>query len=163
VGWLGTGDWQLREAKGQVYLEKSPYSGSAAHTRWSVSAPAIRARGGQQLGYDAKGRDPKVRLVTEKSEDKSAEGASARWAFEVVKRLEPRYEFARGGRSREEVRVGYEGMTFRAMATEGRYKGWYLATKVDGKGKTRLVLVREKKEAAVFKYVARHYWARENK
>jgi hypothetical protein len=100
IGWLGTGGWQVRESDGEVYLEVAPYSGRAAHTEWTVSAPAIttfKAGSGMNLGYDAKGRDPKVRLVTEKGEGKGAEGASTRWAFEVVKRLEPRYEFARGG------------------------------------------------------------------
>jgi hypothetical protein len=76
-----------------------------------------------------------------------------------VKYLKPREEFVR----REEVRVGDEGITFRAMATEGPYKGWYLATKDDGKEKKRLVLVREKKNAAVFKYVAKYYWAKKTK
>jgi hypothetical protein len=61
------------------------------------------------------------------------------------------------------LRVGYEGMTFRAMAAEGPHKGWYLATKDEGKGKKSLVLVREKKHAAVFKYVSTYYWAKQNK
>jgi hypothetical protein len=171
VGWLATGDRYLCESQGQVYLEElsyseSPYSVRGGHTRWSVSAPAIstgKAGRGMKLGYDTKGRNPKVRLVTEKSKDKSAEGASARWAFEIVEYLKPQRELVRRAREEEEVLVGEEGITFRARATDGPYKGWYLATKDDGQGKKRLVLVREKKNAAVFKYVGTYYYAKKVK
>jgi len=52
-------------------------------------------------------------------------------------------------------------MTFRATAAEGPLKGWYLAVKdggkgPDGKGRRRLVLVRARKDATVFKYIGEY-------
>src|SRR5262245_10008176 len=85
VGWLGEGDWQLRQEKGEVYLVKSPYKNGAKVTHtWAVSNPTIKASGGRTLGYDAKGRDPKARLVGQ-----GEKGASVRWSFEAVSRIEP--------------------------------------------------------------------------
>jgi hypothetical protein len=166
VGWLGTGSWELREAKGQAYLVKAPHSTPRAswdlHTDWTVSAPAIKTmKAGRdlRLGYDAKGRDPKARVVAANSDDKTegkgAEGASTRWAFEVVERIKPWEGHVK--QTQHLVKKGSEGITFRAMATEGPYKGWYLAAKEDGKGKRSLVLVREKKKATVFKYIHVYY------
>jgi hypothetical protein len=156
VGWLGVGDWQLREGAGQAYLVESPYvqpvvendrvTRSGNSHRWEVSSPTIKAASGALLGYATKGRDPSVRMVSGKGE----KGASTRWTFEIVSRIRPK----RGGDGVN----GSGGITFRAMAAEGPYKGWYLATKDDGEGKKRLVLVREKKNAAVFKYVETFYF-----
>src|SRR5687767_8062041 len=72
VGWLGAGDWQLREYEGEAYLAKAPYDpGAQVRHPWSVSSPTINGPGGQLLGYATKGRGPEVRLVA-----KGEEGAS---------------------------------------------------------------------------------------
>jgi hypothetical protein len=153
VGWLGTGDWQLRTDEGQVYLVKSPYKGGgrAGGHRWAVSNPTIKAPNGTLLGYDAKGRDPSVSLV----KAKGGKGASTRWSFETVSAIVPGE--SKKGEKEFSFKEGPFGMTFRAMAAEGPYKGWYLATKDDGKGKKRLMLVREKKNATAFKYIDVYY------
>jgi len=150
VGWLGEGDWQLRQEKGEVYLVKSRYKGGARVTHtWAVSNPTIKGPGGRLLGYDAKGRDPKARLVK-----KAGKGDATRWSFEAVSYISPK-------RSKSDrIRVGPSGMTFRVRAAEGPCKGWYLATKADGKDKKALVLVRARKDAAVFTYIEEYYYVR---
>ena len=163
VGWLGAGDWQLREVAGEAHLVESPYEQppvvhgvpkprTGRGHRWAVSAPTIKADSGRLLGYDTKGRDPTVRLVTD-GKDKAA---STRWAFEVVSRI-----VAERSKKERDFKEGPTGMTFRAMAAEGPHKGWYLAVKdggkgPDGKGRRRLVLVRAKKDATVFKYIGEY-------
>jgi hypothetical protein len=158
VGWLGLGAWQLREGEGQAFLVKSPYVQPVVEDnavrprpgkshRWEVSSPTIKADSGRLLGYATKGREPSVRMV-----GKGEEGASTRWSFEIVAHVIPR-----GG----SYWYGDGGIRFRAMAAQGPYKGWYLAAKADGEGKLkRLVLVRAKKEATVFKYIEEYYYVR---
>jgi hypothetical protein len=165
VGWLGVGDWQLREGAGQAYLVESPYvqpvvkndrvTGSGNSHRWEVSAPTITAGSGQPLGYATKGREPSVRMVSGKGE----EGASTRWAFEIVSRIRPEGVCCKNGDG---------GITFRVMAAEGPFKGWYLAAEglpTEGKAgkdsapdKRRLELVRGERDATVFTYVETFYF-----
>jgi hypothetical protein len=167
VGWLGEGSWELRAVLGRAYLVKSadtsPKRAGDVHTTWTVSAPAIKtwSWGGKRLGYAAKGRAPSVRLVSDKGDDKRTDGASTRWAFEIVSHIRP----WRGkvSHSPHTVTKGHSGITFRAVATEGPYKGWYLATKEDGKDKKSLVLVREKKKATGFRYVEDYSWVKDQK
>jgi hypothetical protein len=165
LGWLGEGNWELRELLGWAYLVKSPDTSPKrtvkVRTSWTVSAPSIKTRGGKQLGYAAKGRAPSVRLVSDKSDDKRADGVSTRWAFEIVSHIRP--WSGKVGRAPYTVYKGHSGVTFRAMAKEGPYKGWYLATEEDVKGRKSLVLVREKKNAAVFRYVEDYSWVKDQK
>jgi hypothetical protein len=158
VGWLGAGDWQLRKADGRAYLVESPYKEGkkAVGDWWDVSNPAIKASDGALLAYDAKGRDPSVSLVKE-TKEKAARATSTRWAFETVSKIvaPPSKNASKGSGIME----GPSGIRFRAMATEGPYKGWYLAAKDDGKGKKRLTLVRARKDATVFTYIDEYYYA----
>jgi hypothetical protein len=153
VCWLGTGRWQLRQKGGEVYLVECPlprrdWLPREKRHRWHVSAPTIKAESGKLLGYDPKGRDPSVRLVSEK-------GASSRWVFEVVSRLRP-------GPAREErgMKEGAAGFTFRVMAAEGPYRHWYLAAEAPSPRQThrRLKLVRHRKNATVFEHVRDNYF-----
>jgi hypothetical protein len=164
LGWLGEGNWELRELLGWAYLVKSPDTSpkrtAKVHTSWTVSAPSIKTRGGKRLGYAAKGRAPSVRLVGDKSDDKRADGVSTAWAFEIVSHIRP---WSGKGQAPYTVYKGHSGVTFRAMAAEGPFKGWYLATKEDSKSKKSLVLVREKKKATVFRYVEDYSWVKDRK
>src|SRR4051794_19366404 len=87
TGWLGAGNWQMWEDKGEVRLVDSVELHSDRRIeksrRWSVSNPTIKADSGKLLGYDTKGDGPRVRLVG----DKKDKGASTRWAFEVVSHI----------------------------------------------------------------------------
>jgi hypothetical protein len=167
LGWLGEGNWELRAVPGRAYLVESPDTSpkrtAKVHTSWTVSAPAIKtwAWGGKRLGYAAKGRAPSVRLVSDKSDDKRADEVSTAWAFEIVSHIRPWRGKVR--QSPHIVSKGHSGVTFRAMAKEGPFKGWYLATKEDGKSKKSLVLVREKKNATVFRYVEGYSWVKDRK
>jgi hypothetical protein len=153
VGWLGAGDWQLRDDGEGVSFAKSPYKAGAEvrHTSWSVSNPAIKSSRGNLLAYDAKGRDPKARLVKE-----AGEGDATRWSFEAVLYIGPK----RVKGDSKLIGQGPSGVTFRVRAFEGPYKGWYLAAKDDKDGKKRLTLVRAKKDATVFKYIEDYYYVR---
>jgi hypothetical protein len=148
VGWLGAGDWQLREHDDEVYLAEAAYEEGDVmpHTSWTVSNPTIETSRGHLLAYDAKGRDPKARLVKE-----AGKGDSTRWAFEEVSSISPKPR-----RSNCTIQEGPSGMTFRVRAKEGPYKGWYLAAKEGKGGNKALVLVRAKKGATVFKYIEKH-------
>jgi hypothetical protein len=151
AGWLGAGDWQLRDEDDEAYLVKDldRVSPEVSHTSWTVSKATIESSLGNLLAYDARGRDPNARLVK-----KAGKGDSTRWSFEKVSSIPLRRWTS------DRTQVGSSGMTFRVRAVEGPYKGWYLATKDDGKGRRSLVLVREKKKATVFKYVEHYYYGR---
>jgi hypothetical protein len=152
VGWLGAGERLLWEGKDPAYLAVGRgYSSREKGRQWSVSALWITAGSGKRLGYDAKGRDPKVQLVGGKDK-----GSSTRWTFEIVGHLRPRALKPAPDQPRK-LQEGDKGITFRAMAAEGPFKGWYLAAKADGKDKYRLTLVRAKKDSTVFKYITTHY------
>ena len=161
VYWLGTGDWQLCEKKGDVYLVESHWDKSDRLPKdkrhgWHVSAPTIKGQSGKCLGSDPEGRNPSVHLVSDKS-------ANTRWAFEFVSTLQP-------GRSKEErhLKQGPSGCTFRAKMAEGPFKDWYLAAgeltaeQNEPKGtepaSKRLKLVRDVKEATIFTYIEENYY-----
>jgi hypothetical protein len=156
VYWLGTGDWQLREKAGGVYLVECPLPAKdwlldENRWEWHVSAPTIQSQTGKFLASDPEGRNPSVHLVAEK-------GAHTRWVFEFVDRLSPGPSKEEGGRFRE----GPAGFTFRVKLADGPFKDWYLAAEVpkDRKepARRRLKLVRHVKEATVFRYVETSYF-----
>jgi hypothetical protein len=164
VCWLGTGGWQLREDKEGAYLvecrwDRTDLLPREKRHRWYVSAPTIKAESGKLLGYDPKGRDPSVRLVSDKG------ASSTRWLFEIVSRLRPEPSKARW---EEGLKKGGDGFTFRVMAAEGPYRHWYLAAegpaaarkegKAKGTARRRLKLVRGQKQATVFEYVQENYF-----
>jgi len=152
VGWLGAGDWQLRDEGGRASFARAPYKPGARvrHTSWSVSNPTVKSSRGSLLCYDASGRDPEARLLK-----RAGGGDSARWSFEAVSRIHPKLTDGE-----ERVKEGPAGMTFRLRAAEGPYKGWYLAAKGGEGGKRRLTLVRARKDATVFKYIGEYFYVR---
>jgi hypothetical protein len=151
-GWLGAGDWQVRDEDDEAYLVKDPrrVSLEVSHTSWTVSKATIESSPRKLLAYDARGRDPNARLVKE-----AGKGDSTRWSFEKVSSI-PLKRW-----SSDRNQVGSSGMTFRVRAVEGPYKGWYLATKDDEVGRRKsLVLVRHRKDATVFTYIEHYYYGR---
>jgi len=156
VRWLGVGDWQLRGDESEPYLVLRPLPREDRLTErhcWAVSAPTIKAEAGKFLAYDLKGREPRVYLTREK-------GDHARWLFEVGERLRP------GPKKKSSFKEGREGFTFKAIAAEGEFKGWYLAaedapkTEKDKKpaARKRLTLVRQAEKATLFSYVETNYF-----
>lgn len=167
VCWLGTGNWQLLEKEGKVYLAECGWQGLAArlesglavagdeHRKWRVSAPTIKSQSGQFLGSDPEGRTPSVGLVKDK-------GANTRWAFDIVDHIHP-------GPAKEEdqpMKAGPSGFRFRVKMDDGRFKNWYLAVEEagaeqqerEGAVTRRLKLVRDAKEATVFTYIDENYY-----
>jgi hypothetical protein len=170
VCWLGTGNWQLLEKEGNVYLVECGWQWLAArledkrsalavdeHRKWHVSAPTIKSQSGKFLGSDPEGHTPSVGLVKDK-------GANTRWAFDIVDHIHP--GDAKGEDRR--MKAGPSGFRFRVKMDAGRFKNWYLAVEEpraerqerEGEGgiTRRLKLVRDVKQATVFTYIDENYY-----
>jgi hypothetical protein len=156
VGWLGSGDWQLREQDGEACLVPSRFPKSGwpppeKRHEWTVNTPTIQGKSGKFLGIDPEGRTASVLLVKDK-------GVNTRWTFDIVSNLKPGPSTEERGRFKE----GHEGFRFRVLVAEGPFKGWYLACEEPPEGKEtaprRLKLVREAREAILFTYVDTNYF-----
>jgi len=162
ICWLGVGEWQLCMQGAEAYLTERPLPRKRYYARrsfvgwnrdrWTVSAPTIKTDGGKFLSYGLKGREPKVYLTEEK-------GNHTRWVFEIGERLRPSWKNSDFG-------YGPAGFTFKAIAAEGDFKGWYLGAEdapEKGKGKEKearrkITLVRQEKEAPLFTYAETFYY-----
>ena len=163
IYWLGTGKWQLCSDGDRVYLVQSHgnrsdrYRGDKSRW-WFVSTPTIKADSGKFLAGDPAGRNPTVHLVAK------PRGASERWVFEFVIRLEPRIAKGECPRFRE----GLSGFTFRVKKAAGPFKNWYLAAGEPAPGpknargektvRRPLKLVRSIRDATVFSYIEENYF-----
>lgn len=161
VCWLGTGNWQLREKAGDVFLaparwDRSDRMPDKQRSRWYLSAPTIRSESGRFLAADPEGRAANVRLAREK-------GPHTRWAFEFVSQLRP-------GAAKDErhLKEGPAGFTFRVKVAEGPLRDWYLAAEGPAAGPEggrglgpavrRLRLVPDVRKATVFTYIETNYF-----
>jgi hypothetical protein len=158
VCWLGTGNWQLREKEGDVYLVACRWQRSAAlpeakRHQWQVSTPTIESQSGKFLASDPKGRTPSVYLVKHK-------GVNTCWTFDIVANIRPR-----PSSESEKCKEGPSGFRFRVKMAKGPFKNWYLAAKEataepqesQGAATRSLKLVRDAKDATVFTYVEENY------
>jgi hypothetical protein len=108
--------------------------------RWKASSPTVQSDAGEYLAYDVGGESPRVYFTKER-------GPHTAWAFVDREPYEHHSLQAQQGRPGW-VSVDESGFTLRLRATEGPFRGWYLARTKEGD----LVLVKKADRAAVVKF-----------
>jgi hypothetical protein len=122
-----------------INVESMTVGAVAVPGRWKASAPTVQSAEGEYLAYEVAGKSPRVYFTTEK-------GPHTSWAFLDQKPWGEHHLVHEQG-TPGWISVDESGYTLRLRATEGPFRGWYLATAKGGK----LVLTREASRAAVVK------------